>query len=85
MVQDTKASLTDHKYLPIITIKKDGTITPQTEYITQTGKTYTLTGNISQTYTISIECSDIFFDGAGYHINSFQNWLLQCWNKTTEK
>jgi hypothetical protein len=58
---------------PIITINSDGTITPQTDLISRNGTTYTLTANVSD-YMITIECSDIVFDGGGYTIN--------LWNET---
>jgi hypothetical protein len=56
-------------YLPYITIKSDGTIEPQTEFIERKGNTYTLTKDISGKYAIIIQCSDLVFDGAGYTVN----------------
>ena len=56
-------------YLPYITIKTDGSIEPQTEFIQQQGNTYTLTKDISGKYALIIQCSNIVFDGAGYTIN----------------
>ena len=56
-------------YLPYITIKSDGTIEPQTEFIQQQGNTYTLTKDISGKYALIIQCSNIVIDGAGYTIN----------------
>ena len=53
---------------PAITINVDGSITPETGLISRNGNTYTLTGNVTN-YQISILCSNIFFDGAGYTIN----------------
>jgi len=49
-----------------ITIKADGSVEPSTAPITQTGNIYKLTGNILG--NITIEKSDIVFDGAGYTI-----------------
>jgi hypothetical protein len=57
------------KYLPEIKIKNDGNIEPETEYISKAGKVYTLTANLSEKYSIVIECSSIVFDGAGYKID----------------
>ena len=56
-------------YMPYIIINSDGTVTPETEFINQTGNVYTLTGNLTQKYAIKIQCSNIIFDGAGYIIN----------------
>jgi hypothetical protein len=56
-------------YLPYITIKSDGNIEPQTEFIQQQGNTYTLTKDISGKYALIIQCSNIVLDGAGYTIN----------------
>jgi hypothetical protein len=63
----------DYKPLPIITIKEDGRLEPQTEYINQTGNIYTLTANLTQTYCIRIECSNIIFDGARHKIDCLTN------------
>ena len=52
---------------PVITVNRDGSVTPQTDLISQNGTTYTLTGNVTD-YGIAIECSDIVFDGDGYTI-----------------
>lgn len=56
-------------YLPYITIKSDGSIEPETEYINQTGNLYTLTKNLPQKYAITIQRSNIVFEGAGHIIN----------------
>lgn len=56
-------------YLPYITIKSDGNIEPETEFITQKGSTYTLTGDVSGKYALVIQCSNIVLDGAGYTVN----------------
>jgi hypothetical protein len=53
--------------VPQIKIYADGTITPQTEQITRSGATYTLTDNLDGTQIV-IECSNIIFDGNGYSI-----------------
>jgi hypothetical protein len=56
-------------YFPKITINSDGSITPQTNYISRNGTIYTLTADIMEEYSIDILCSNIVFDGAGYTIN----------------
>jgi hypothetical protein len=58
-----------YDFLPVITIKNNGTVEPETEFINQTGNVYTLTANLTQKYTISIEASNIVFDGAGHSID----------------
>jgi len=55
-------------YCPEITIKNDGSITPTTELLVRIGNTYYLTANITG-YSISIQCSNMVFDGNGYTIN----------------
>ena len=54
--------------LPQITIKSDGNLEPETEFIERNGNTYTLTENITRKYAIVVQCSNIMFDGAGYSI-----------------
>jgi hypothetical protein len=54
--------------LPYITIKSDGSVEPETEFINRVGVTYFLTANLSQ-YAIKIQCSNIIFDGKGHCIN----------------
>jgi len=56
-------------YLPYITIKSDGNIEPQTEFIQQQGNTYILTKDISGKYALTVQCSNIVLDGAGYTVN----------------
>ena len=56
-------------YLPYITIKGDGSVEPETEYISQTGNVYTLTANLTRKYAIKVQCSNITFDGKGHCIN----------------
>jgi hypothetical protein len=58
------------QHLPQITINKDGSVTPQTAYITQRGNTYTLMADIKSEYFIEIECSNIVFDGMRHSINT---------------
>ncbi|MCW4030174.1 MAG: hypothetical protein NWE92_11080 [Candidatus Bathyarchaeota archaeon] len=58
-----------YDYLPIIIIKNNGNVEPVTEFIKQTGSVYTLTANLTQKYTLSIEASNIVFDGAGHSID----------------
>ncbi|MGD6806202.1 MAG: hypothetical protein ACQCN4_04520 [Candidatus Bathyarchaeia archaeon] len=55
--------------LPLIVITSDGSITPQTGLIEKTGNVYSLTANLSQKYAITIQRSNIVFDGKGYLIN----------------
>ena len=55
--------------LPRIDINADGTITPDTGYISRNGSTYTLTSDIIDEYSIDIWRSNIVFDGAGHTIN----------------
>lgn len=55
--------------LPDLVINSDGTVSPETEFIKQTGNVYTLAEDISQEYAIVINCSNIIFDGAGNVIN----------------
>lgn len=61
--------------LPEITIKSDGTVEPETQYITCTGNVYTLTKNLTRAYVVVIKCSNIVFDGAGYVIDGSQEYL----------
>jgi hypothetical protein len=63
------------QHLPQITINKDGSVIPQTAYITQSGNTYTLMADIKSEYFIKIECSNIVFDGMGHSINTTVNGL----------
>jgi hypothetical protein len=58
--------------LPSIIIQSDGSVVPQTEYVTREGNVYTLTEDLQQTYVIAINCSNITFDGAGHIINGTQ-------------
>lgn len=64
-----KANPTLPIYLPRITIKSDGSITPETSYISREGNTYALTANLIDEYSIDILCSNVVFDGAGHCIN----------------
>jgi hypothetical protein len=62
-------------YLPIIEIKSDGSVVPDTPFIKQNGDVYTLTGDMPLRYAILIRRSNIIFDGAGHRINGSQlNW-----------
>lgn len=56
--------------LPIITIAKDGSITPSTEYVENSNGVYYLTNDLIGLYTLKIDCSNIVFDGNGHTINS---------------
>jgi hypothetical protein len=58
--------------LPAITIQSDGSVVPQTEYVTREGNVYSLTEDLQQTYVININCSNITFDGQGHVINGTQ-------------
>jgi len=58
-------------FLPYITIKSDGSITPQTEFIKQDGNVYTLTSDLVQKYAIKIQRSNIVFDGAEHVVSGY--------------
>jgi hypothetical protein len=53
-------------FLPNVVIKSDGTLYPSTELIKQSGSSYSVTGNISQEFSIVVQCSNIVLDGMGY-------------------
>jgi len=55
--------------LPTITIKSDGSVEPETNYTTQSGDVYTLTGDIKAKFTLVIESSNVVIDGYGHVIN----------------
>ena len=55
--------------LPEIVIKSDGSIVPETEFITKSGSVYSLAADLQQKYAITIQCSNIVFDGKGHLIN----------------
>jgi len=55
--------------LPEIVIKSDGSIAPETEFITKSGSVYSLAADLQQKYAITIQCSNIVFDGKGHLIN----------------
>jgi hypothetical protein len=57
-----------HIYVPIICIKADGSIIPQTDLISRNGNTYTLTGNVND-YQIQIEHNDTVLEGDGHSIS----------------
>ncbi len=60
--------------LPEITIKSDGTVEPETEYINHTGNFYILTKDIVSRYSLIIQYNDIVLNGAGHVINgTYQN------------
>jgi len=56
-------------FLPYITIKSDGSVEPQTEFINQEGNVYTLTSDLVRNYAVKIQRSNIVFDGAAHVIN----------------
>jgi parallel beta-helix repeat protein len=59
-----------------ITIKADGSINPSTAPIAKTGNVYKMTGNISA--SVTIQKSNIVFDGDGYTIQSpSRSWALK--------
>jgi len=60
-------------YLPVITIYGNGSVTPETGYISRVGNVYTLTADIIDEYSIEIYCSNIVFDGAGHTIDCFNS------------
>src|SRR5665647_187740 len=74
-VGPAKAQFGSIQHLPQITINKDGSISPQTAYINQTGNVYALMADINSTYFVKIECSNVIFDGMGYSINTTVNGL----------
>ena len=59
--------------LPAITIRNDGNVESSIypPPITKTGNTYTLTSNITN-YRLSIQCSNITVDGAGYTLEGIK-------------
>ena len=69
LVNLAKANPFELTYLPEITIKSDGSITPYTQLINRAGNTYTLTSNIDG-FGLVIERSNVVFDGAGHSINT---------------
>ena len=54
--------------VPQIIINADGAITPQTDQISRSGSTYTLTEDLNGTQVV-IECSNIIFDGNDHSIS----------------
>ena len=48
-----------------ITLDSNGAVTPASAPLKQTGNLYTLTSNLLN-YSLTIQCSDITFDGAGH-------------------
>src|SRR3990172_8613473 len=56
--------------LPYITIRSDGSVEPQTEFIRQEGNVYTLTDHLVRTYSIKIQRSNIILDGGGHVIDA---------------
>jgi hypothetical protein len=70
LVDSAKANGIPLEWLPAITINSDGSITPQTDYISRNGNVYTLTADIVDEYYIDVWCSNIVFDGAGHTIRS---------------
>lgn len=55
--------------LPAITIDENGSIYPETEFITKASNVYRLTGSIVAKYVLVIQCSNIVLDGEGYCVN----------------
>jgi nitrous oxidase accessory protein NosD len=53
---------------PVISINSDGTVTPQTDLISRSGDTYTLTADVTD-HQIRIKCGNVVFDGNGHRIN----------------
>lgn len=53
-----------------VTINADGTISPQTTLIQQTGNTYKITDNINTQITITLQKSNIKFDGDGHVVGN---------------
>jgi hypothetical protein len=57
--------------LSYITIESDGRVEPQTGFIKQDGRVYTLTSDLVENYAIKIQCSNIVFDGAGHVLSGY--------------
>ncbi len=57
---------------PAITIQKDGTISPASSSIVQSGNTYTLTDNITD-YTIVVDRDNIILEGANHMLQGESN------------
>jgi hypothetical protein len=55
--------------LPTITIKSGGSVEPETDYITQMGNVYALTGDIKGKFALVIASSDIIIEGCGHVVN----------------
>jgi hypothetical protein len=68
LVDSAGGNAVPRRYLPELTIKSDGSITPETGLINRTGNVYTLTADVDD-YSVTIECSSIVFDGAGHKIH----------------
>jgi hypothetical protein len=62
------------KSFPIVTINVNGTITPDADFLSRSGSTYTLKSNVSG-YRINIECSDVVFDGDGHSMTLENNFM----------
>jgi hypothetical protein len=61
--------------LPSITIQRDGSVVPQTEYMKQEGNVYSLTDNMTKKYVVVINCNNIVFDGQGHYINGSMDFV----------
>jgi hypothetical protein len=60
------------EHYPAITINVDGTISPQTNLISQNKTIYTLNADVTD-HLIIILCNDIIFDGNGHTVNNGVN------------
>jgi hypothetical protein len=61
------------EYVPGITINSDGSVTPETGYISRSGNVYMLTSDIIEEYIVILR-SNIVFDGAGHTIKVTKNY-----------
>jgi hypothetical protein len=61
--------------LPSITVLRDGSIVPETEFIKQVGNVYMLRYDMAKEYVVKINCSNIVFDGQGHCINGSMNFI----------
>jgi hypothetical protein len=68
LVDSAGGNAIPRKFLPQLTIKSDGSITPETGLISRDGNVYTLTADVEEN-AVTINCSNIVFNGAGHKIH----------------
>jgi hypothetical protein len=66
---------------PKIVISTDGSMSPETDFISRNGSTYILTADMYMQYSVEIRCSNIVFDGAGHKIADTSD-LFRTYNGT---